>query len=114
MNKKAFFKYLLVSILSLVGLVFFLINVNPEGKSLIYVFIPVVLVWLFLFNSSQMILEFVFKKKSQLRSILSVAGVSTAVLLLLLSGLNQLTTADIILSVGLVAVSSFYFYRMWS
>jgi hypothetical protein len=114
MNKRNITKHLLLSITSLIGLVLFFISVNPEGKPLIYIFIPVFLVWVFLFTTLQMILMFIFKEKSQLRSILSVAGVSTAVLLLLLSGVNQLTTADIILSFSLVLVSSFYFYRMWS
>lgn len=114
MNIKLVLKYLLIPIASLLLLIFFFVSVDPEGKPLIYIFIPVVLLWIFLFSSVQGILMLIFKKKSQLRSILSVTGVSTVVLLLLLSGVNQLTTADIVLSFGLVFVGSFYFYRMWS
>jgi hypothetical protein len=114
MTKKNLLKYLFVPILSLGGLVFFFVSVNPEGKPLVYIFIPVVLLWIFLFTVVQGLLMVIFKKKSQLRSILSIAGVSTVVLLMLLSGVNQLNVADIILSFSLVMVSSFYFYRMWS
>jgi hypothetical protein len=114
MNKKLILKYLLIPIVSLVLLIFFFVSIDPEGKPLIYIFIPVVLLWVFLFTTLQGVLMTIFKNKSQLRSILSVAGVSTIVLLILLSGVNQLTTADVILSFGLVFIGSFYFYRMWS
>lgn len=114
MNKKLFLKNFLVAILSLSGLIVFLITVNPDDKPLFYVFVPVVLVWIFLFMVSQIIITVVFDKKSRIKSILSVSIVSTIVVLLLLSGLNQLTVADIILSTSLVLVASFYFYRMWS
>lgn len=114
MNKKVLIKHFIAAILSLFGLVFFLIAVNPEDKPLFYIFVPVVLVWIFLFMVSQIIIAIIFKEKSRIKSILSVSIVSAIVLLLLLSGLNQLTVADIILSTSLVLVASFYFYRMWS
>jgi hypothetical protein len=114
MNKHFRKKHILLCLSSFSALILLFTNVDPEGKPLIYIFVPVILLWLFLFSLLQIVLTIVFKQRSLLRSIISFIGVSTLVLMLLLSGVNQLTSIDIILSVGLVAVSSFYFYRMWS
>jgi hypothetical protein len=113
-KKKEILKYSLLSFVSLVSLIAFFVQINPEGRPLIYIFVPVVFAWTFLFGVAQSVLTLLFQEKSSLRSILSIAIVSTAVLLLLLSGVDQLTVADIVLSFGLVIMSSFYFYRMWS
>jgi hypothetical protein len=114
MNKYFLIKHIAGLVLSLGALVSFFLFVQPEGKPLIYIFVPVVLVWVFLFCLTQIIMGQFFKESSLLRSILSFMGVSSVVLLLLLSGVDQLTTMDIVLSVSLVMISSFYFYRMWS
>jgi hypothetical protein len=114
MNKHFLKKQLAGLIVSFGVLVSFFLFVQPEGKPLIYIFVPVVLVWVFLFCLTQIIMARFFKESSLLRSIVSFMGVSSVVLLLLLSGVDQLTSMDIILSVSLVMISSFYFYRMWS
>jgi len=114
MKKHIINKYLVGLVLSLGLLILFFLFVNPAGKPLVYIFLPVVLVWVFLFCLLQILTNFLFKQRSLLRSILSFMAVSTAVLLLLLSGVDQLTGVDVVLSVGLVLISSFYFYRMWS
>lgn len=92
----------------------FFLFVQPEGKPLIYIFFPVMLMWIFLFSVVQILMTLLFKNQSTIRSIVSFIGVSTIVLLLLLSGVDQLTVNDIILTSGLVVISGFYFYRMWS
>ena len=114
MNKKSIIKFLLLGLASSVALTSFFILIDPEGKPLVYIFVPVILIWIILYSAVRIILSFVFREKNTLRSILTVVGVSTIVLLILLSGVDQLTIADIILSMSLVLVSSFYFYRMWS
>jgi hypothetical protein len=114
MKKHFIKKHIILALSSFSALVLIFINIDPEGKPLVYIFVPVVLVWIFLFSLLQIVLSIFFKQKSLLRSIISFIGVSTVVLMLLLSGVNQLKGIDIILSAGLVIVSSFYFYRMWS
>jgi hypothetical protein len=114
MNKRKQLHYFILSIISLTALVGFFLLIDPEGKPLVYIFIPVVLIWIVLYSIVQVVTLFFFNEKNTLRSILTVVGVSTIVLLLLLSGVDQLTIADIILSMSLVFVTSFYFYRMWN
>lgn len=106
-------KHILLMITSLTCLVLLFLLVQPEGKPLVYIFFPVVLMWLFLYSVVQVIFGLLFKERSLMRSILAFVGVSFVVLLILLSGVDQLTVTDIVLSSGLVLVSSFYFYRMW-
>jgi hypothetical protein len=114
MEKHFMVKRLLGMMISFGALTAFFLFVQPEGKPLIYIFLPVLLVWVFLFCLTQIIAAQVFKESSLLQSILSFTGVSMAVLLMLLSGVDQLTTVDIVLSVSLVLISTFYFYRMWN
>jgi hypothetical protein len=114
MKKHIFNKHLAGLVFSLVLLVLFFLYVDPEGKPLVYIFVPVLLAWVFLFCLVQILSGFIFTDRSLLRSILSFVGVSISILLLLLSGVDQLTSIDIVLSVGLVAITTFYFYRMWS
>lgn len=101
-------------IASFTALVLLFLLVQPEGKPLIYIFFPVVLIWLFLFSLVQIIFGMLFSERNLMRSIIAFVGVSFVVLLILLSGVDQLTVTDIVLSSGLVIVSSFYFYRMWN
>lgn len=114
MKHYIFNKRILLLVTSFAVLVGFFFMIDPEGKPLPYIFVPVVLVWVFLFCFVQTIFSLIFNKHSRIRSIISFVGVSMVVLLLLLSGVGQLTTSDIVLSGGLVLISSFYFYRMWS
>jgi hypothetical protein len=114
MNKRKQLKHFVLGLVSLAALIGFFLLIDPEGKPLVYIFIPVVLIWIILYSIVQVITIFFFNEKSTLRSILTVVGVSTIVLLLLLSGVDQLTVADILLSMSLVFITSFYFYRMWS
>jgi hypothetical protein len=100
-----------VSSLSLLG--FFLL-VNPEGKPLPYIFLPVVLIWVMLFSFAQILIKVVFKDTSRMRTVIVFVAVSFIVLLLLLSGIGQLTVSDVVLASVLVMVSTFYFYRTWS
>jgi predicted Na+-dependent transporter len=107
-------KRIVTLLVSLVALISFFMFVQPEGKSLIFIFIPVVLSWVLLFSLAQLITAMFFKEKSTFRSIITFVSVSLIILLILLSGVDQLTITDVILASGLVLISSFYFYRMWS
>jgi len=101
----------IISTLSLLG---FFLFINPEGKPLPYIFLPVVLIWVMLFSFAQIIMGLFFKESSRVRTIMVFVTVSFMVLLLLLSGIGQLTGSDIVLASVLVIVSTFYFYRTWS
>jgi len=110
-NPKRF--YFAVYIISTVSLIVFFLLIHPESKPLPYIFAPVVLVWFSLFSFLQLILRQFMKNPSRLVSILISVAVSLSILLLLLSGVGQLTVSDVVLAAGLVAVSTFYFYRSW-
>lgn len=103
-----------IFVLSSIALFSFFIFVSPEGKPLPYIFLPVVLTWVMLFSFAQIISKLLFKENSRIRTVIVFVCVSFAVLILLLSGIGQLTVSDIILASVLVIVSTFYFYRTWS
>ncbi len=101
------------ALLCMGGLFVAFLFINPIDKPLIYVFIPVVLFWGLLFSVIHLVSRVIYPGKSKVRSILIFVSVTTIVLLLLLSGVGQLTVGDVVLTVCLSAISSFYFYRSW-
>lgn len=88
--------------------------VDPIGKSLVYVFVPVVLVWLALFSLLRLLMELFVDQPGKLHKVMVSVGVSFVVLLFLLSGIGQLTFVDIVLVTILSILSIFYFYRSWA
>jgi hypothetical protein len=114
MNKKLVRKYTVVALVSFSAIVATFLLISPENKPLPYIFIPVVLVWLFLFSLIRSTFAVIFKTESRVRTLMVFVCVSLLVLLGLLSGVGQLSISDIILAFSLVVVSTFYFYRMWS
>lgn len=113
MKKTHLKKRIVLTVASLISLISLFLLVQPEGKSLIYIFIPVLLLWIFLFSLVSIMMILVFKTNTRLHTIATFVGVSAVVLMVLLSGVDQLTVTDVVLATGLVAVSGFYFYRMW-
>ncbi len=114
MKKYIFNKHLLSLLVSLTVLILFFLLIQPEGKPLPYIFVPVLLIWVILYSVTQLMLRIMFKGESRFRSIISFMGVSSIVMLVLLSGVGQLSYSDVILALALVIISGFYFYRMWS
>jgi len=110
-NRRFLLVLILVDIILLLGVLLF---INPESKSLIYIFLPILLVWIAVFNILKLIDTILFKKNKKIHTVLIFVGTSLLVLLLLLSGIGQLTLRDVFLSSGLAVVSSFYFYRSWA
>lgn len=100
-------------LLSFFSLLLFFLFVNPSDRSLVFVFIPVLLFWFLLFFVSQIGIQLLSKGSSRILQALSIISVSTVVLLILLSGIGQLSTTDVVLTACLCAVCSFYFYRSW-
>jgi hypothetical protein len=94
-------------------LISFFLFVNPSDRSLVFIFIPVVLFWLLLFFASQIAIRLFLKDSSRILYVLSTIVVSTIVLLILLSGIGQLSTGDVVLTTCLCAICSFYFYKSW-
>jgi len=114
MNKKLIKKYSLVVVVSFSAIVASFLLISPENKPLPYIFIPVVLVWVFLFSLVRSLFAVIFKAESRIRTLMVFVCVSLFVLLGLLSGVGQLSVSDVVLAFSLVVVSTFYFYRMWS
>jgi len=109
-------KILLLStgfLLSFATLLFFFLFIDPSDRSLVFIFVPVVLFWLMLFFTAQIFIKLLAKDHRKLYNTLAIIGISTIVLLLLLSGIGQLSVADIVLTICLCAICSFYFYRSW-
>jgi len=113
-TKKSMIVYALIATTSLAILVTLITSINPIGKPLLLIFVPVVLGWVFLYALGQCIFILIARRKSKLFSVGYFSLVSVVILLLLLSGMNQLTLRDVLLTVLLAVISGFYFYRSWS
>lgn len=107
-------RLLLVFSISVTVIIGLFLLVNPEDKPLIYVFIPVLLLWVALFSFVRLLTEIFIDRPGKLHRVIAATGVSFAVLLFLLSGIGQLTAVDFILLLVLGVISVFYFYRAWS
>lgn len=106
-------KLLAVFLSSSALLLLIFVLVNPEGRHLILIFLPVILLWIMLYSGAKLILEIFMKKTTKLHSVITFVITSFIILLFLLSGVGQLTLRDIVLVVTLGVVSGFYFYRTW-
>ncbi len=104
----------LISFSTFSSLVLFLFTVSPRDRNIAYVFVPVVLFWI----SLSFGMLFVSKKLLKTRSLFSKSLIfsmsSITVLLLLMSGIGQLSFGDILLSTSLGVIVVFYFYRTWA
>lgn len=108
-------KNLVLSMLiSLSVLVIVFTSINPENKPLVYIFLPVVIGWIFLFSLLNLLIILIFREKTRLQGLLTFAVVSSSIILLLLSGIDQLTVRDVLLTAFLALTSAFYFYRSWA
>lgn len=105
--------YALLLGMSALALSTILLLVDPGGKSLIYIFIPILLSWLLLFSIGKLLLFVFYPKHHSLHTYIVLTLVSMAVLLLLLSGIGQLRVVDIVLITSLTLIIAFYFYRSW-
>lgn len=113
-HKKNVYKNIATLIVACVALLMTLIFINPSEKSIIFVFIPIVLVWVMLFSVCRIYILLFVRHNAKLYTVLSFVAVSVVILLLLMSGIGQLKVVDIAL-VGLLAcISAFYFYRSWA
>lgn len=99
---------------SMAVLIFFIFIVDPSGKPLVYILIPVLLFWVVVFAVFSLIGDITSLASKKLWSIGSFIGASSLTLIVLFSGVGQLSFADLLLVGLLVVVSSFYFYRTWS
>jgi predicted neutral ceramidase superfamily lipid hydrolase len=113
MKKSRKILYFGLALASLSCLVGFFLLISPEEKPLVYVFLPVIFVWAFLFSLVRLITVVVFKKTSRMYTVMGFVGVSFVVLIFLLSGVGQLTIRDVVLMSALALIGSFYFYRAW-
>ena len=114
MIKLSRIKLLSTFLVSTAGLLLFFISVHPADKPLPYIFIPVLLIWIVLFSGFSLGVHLVTGRVSLVAKMIVFILVSSAVLLLLLSGVGRLSTSDVLLVAGLVSVGTFYFYRTWS
>jgi len=112
-KRKLLYVYCCGFLLSLCALLFFFLFIDPLGRSLVFIFIPVVLFWVLLFCGSQILIRYFVSGDKKAFNIMSLVGISTAVLLILLSGIGQLSGADVVITFCLCIVCSFYFYRSW-
>lgn len=90
----------------------FLMLVNPTGLALPLLIVP--FLWLFavLFVTVLWIAQTKIGKLPRKRAVIVASIVATLpVLLLLFQSIHQLSVKDVLLSIGLIAVASFYLYR---
>lgn len=112
--QKSLYKNLTIFAVASLLLLATLMLINPTEKSIIFIFVPVALVWVMLFSLCRMYILLFVRHNKKLYTVLSFVSVSVVILLLLMSGIGQLKIIDIAL-VGLLAcISAFYFYRSWS
>ncbi len=107
-------KPLITGTISAVLLTAVLLLIDPTDKSVVYILLPVILSWVCLFSLLQVIGTIVLRGRHALYTVFSMVMASAAVLLLLLSGLGQLTIRDVVLTLLLTSIASFYIYRTWS
>lgn len=112
-KQKSTLVYGLVAIVSALTLTGLFLGVDPSGKALILIFIPVLLAWLCIFSAVQ-ILTRVFTKPRAILTAMNGTATTAVLLLMLLAGINQLTPTDIVLVLLFASVSGFYLYRTWS
>lgn len=105
---------LIVGLLSLIALALVLLYVDPTNTSIVYILMPVVLVWVGVFCMLQVFGLLFFRRRNTLFVTFSAVLTSASVLLMLLSGLGQLTVRDVVLTILLTTIASFYIYRTWS
>ena len=107
-------RLLFISVSAFSVLLAFITLVNPRDKNIAYIFVPVVLFWIFITS----LLLYVANKALKSYSIFSKSLVfslsSVSVLLLLMSGIDQLSLGDVLLSTSLGVIVIFYFYRTWA
>ena len=90
----------------------FLFTTNPFNSSLVITIVPFVIVFMFFRNIFLFIFALIFKEKiSNILTAVALFLASLPVLVLVLSSLGQLTIRDLIISVVLIGVSSFYISR---
>lgn len=106
-------KFLIVFIASSALLISIFVLINPENKPIFYVFIPVLLMWVTLYALARLILSFLVNNSTKLQKVFIFVGCSLLILLLLLSGIGQLTIRDVVLVLCLAVIGGFYFYRSW-
>lgn len=104
----------LLALVSFITLACVMLFIDPTNKSVVYILIPVLLVWLASFSVLQVTGLIIFKGQNALYTIFSMVVTSAGVLLMLLSGLGQLSIRDMVLTLLLTLIASFYVYRTWS
>jgi hypothetical protein len=102
------------SVTAMVLLFIFMSVVNPTGRPLYILIVPIVLAWTALYLLLRLLFVLFLRRDSKIQKVLLLAISSALILLLMLSGIGELKTIDIVLVLLLSVVSTVYFYRTWS
>ena len=113
MNKKIALP-LTLAVLSAIALFLVVTQINPIGKEVVVVILPIILLWITLASLARTLLVVLGVSKNKSAVALGYGGASLIVILLLLRGVGQLTVVDGALVVALIVLMSFYFSRTWS
>ena len=105
--------YPLACIISVCGLVIFMISTNPSETNFMISFIPLILVWVIIFTLSVILMRLLKFISVSLTKIVAVTLASTTTLLIMFSALGDLAFFDIALILALATIGVFYFLRSW-
>ncbi len=112
--KKILNKTSILFVAATVALILMTTLVNPENSSVLFIFIPIVLTWIVGVCALKTIISVTKLKNSNLWSIIVYILVSFLIVIMLLSGLGQLTAQDVIITVLLATLVTFYIHRLYS
>ena len=103
-----------IFLISLASTALFIVNVDPRGKPLPVLLIPVIITWIMVFTFVKIVSLVFIGKELKLLNVISFAVSTAVIFLLLISGVGELTVGDFVLVVSLVGVGSLYFYKTWA
>ena len=96
-----------------IGLIFYLFFVDPSGGGLVTILIPILIAWIIIFTSLNMILENIVRTKRSVTRFTSAIITSSVLFFMLLSGIGTISIVDILLTTSLVIIAGFYVARLW-
>lgn len=112
--KKAY-SYLIMSFVSGLLLVGFLLLMSPSESNFGLSLVPLLFLWFFVYSSLNVVLEYFirFINKHKKKTI-SASVASVVMMAIMFSALGQLDVFDVFLLATLVSLGVFYFGRTWS
>ena len=114
MNHVKKHKLLAGTVGSLALLIVFLVSTSPSEDNLVISFIPLILLWVFVYFASGFVAHDLLRRgRSAAIGLMRVSTASSAMLIVMFSALGQLSIVDVVALIALSVLGTFYFNRTW-